>query len=555
MSQGESQTAAKKRLPSWAGWLIGYAAVACGACALAYFWRVIFRLEAMPLLPLVAAILGVFSVLYLALFLLCRFCKNNICLQGAIGVFVLGLLFCFATAPLQAPDEQNHFLRAYSLSQGHLTYDYDRGYPDDVLLLLEKFPGFYNHQVTYQNREMAPAAFTEYKEAVQAGQQPADAMQELNHEPILFLSLPYLPQALFMFVGRLFGLSALGLLYAGRIANLAVYAVLCYFAFKNCDKYRGVFFALALLPLSLFMAASCSYDSIMLALCYLVISYFCKKEIHNRDVVFFGVALAVACYLKVNNIVLLAVLLLIPKSRWKAKINPWAAAGLMLGGAVLLYGVWGMLVDGSLLKVNFPAELPRGSGEEAAPMQQLRFVLGNPLRFLSTLGLTLYENGGFLSGLGTFGWTDVFIPLAGVLSLLSMSTSSALGIQQKEDTRPGGAVGLVLAAGVYALAVLAGMYVFETDLFSIRIVGAQPRYFLPAFLLLFMLGSILLGKAVRPRLAGGTALRTERITLCMASAVAVVSAVLLFQSTFIGQWLAKGEGGYKLVNWFGWVLT
>jgi hypothetical protein len=114
-------------------------------------------------------------------------------------------------------------------------------------------------------------------------------------------------------------------------------------------------------------------------------------------------------------------------------------------------------------------------------------------------------------------------------------------------------VGLGLAGFFYGAAVLGAMYVLDTDLYSIRATGAQPRYFLPAFLLLFMLGSILLGRAVRPRLApGSTASRTVSLTLWVVAGIALFSAVLIFQNTYIGQWMEKADGGWKMVNLFGW---
>ena len=46
-------------------------------------------------------------------------------------------------------------------------------------------------------------------------------------EPVSFLILPFLPGALGMAVARLFGLGALGCLYAGRLGNLLAYTLLC----------------------------------------------------------------------------------------------------------------------------------------------------------------------------------------------------------------------------------------------------------------------------------------------------------------------------------------
>lgn len=536
----------RKKLPAWGGWLLGYALALALAVGLVYFWRVVFFLDGIPAAPLTLAAVGVFSLLYLALFLLFRLCRDKISLKASIAVFVVGLLFCFASAPLQAPDENNHFLRAYAIASGNFGYDASRGYPEDVEWLVQLFPGFYNHRVAYAAEELAPSAFAAY-EAAKTGQSGAPAPQT---EPVLTITLPFLPQALGIALARLFGFGALGCMYAGRIANLLVYAALSYFTFRNCHKYRGVFFAVVLLPLSLFMAASCSYDSVMLALCYLLVSYFCKKEIGNTDLIVFAVLLMLATYLKPMNFVLAAVLLLIPKERWKARANPRLAVLALVALALLFW--FGLGQVDKLLTQNY-GTFERGTGDENAPLAQVLFMLQNPASFVARVGLTFYEEGGFLAGLGNFGWVDMDIPLVQVLSVLSLCAAAALGIQQRQDTKWTSGLALFLASFFYSAAILAGMYVLATDLFSIRVTGVQARYFLPAILLLFMAASITLGKVVRPVLAGGqSAKRAENVALCIALAVAFIAAVFLFQNYFIGQWLPKASGQWKMVNLLGW---
>ncbi len=539
----------QKKMPWWAGWVLGYISVLGLAAGLVYYWRVIFSPLPIPALAFTGQIIFIFTVLYGMLFAIVKLAKGRLALQGALCVFCLGLLFCFSTGPMQVPDEHNHYLRAYSISQGHFTYEEGREFPADVSLLIESFPSTFNHRIAYANGEMIPSAIAGYLQGVEAG---ASASIKAT-DPIMFTILPFLPAALFMSIARLFGFGALGLLYAARLANLVVYSLISYKIFKNCDRYRGIFMAVTMLPLSLFMAASCSYDSIILALSYLVVSYFCKENFNKYDLLAFSGIIIFITYLKSNNIILLAILLLIPKTRWKTSIKAWKV---FLDIAIVAAIFWFAMgfVDNTLLK-TWASEMPRGRGG-ADPQGQLMFILSNPFRFASVLLFAVEENAGFLFDMGNFGWLDLTIPLVSGLSVLTLAAASALGIQQEEDTKTGATVAIGLAALGYVAAVLAGMYVLETDYQSIRVVGAQPRYFLPAFLLLFMLCSILLGKAVKPRLSGqATLARTEQITLWLVVAVAFIAAILLFQYTFIGQWFPKAEGGWKMVNLFGWQIT
>ena len=57
--------------------------------------------------------------------------------RGAACILLCGVLFAFANPPLQTPDETDHYLRTYAISQGRFDFDYDRTYPEDVARLVE----------------------------------------------------------------------------------------------------------------------------------------------------------------------------------------------------------------------------------------------------------------------------------------------------------------------------------------------------------------------------------------------------------------------------------
>lgn len=553
MAKQPTTQAKKHTLPRWAGWLIGYAAALAAAAGLVYFWRVAFRLPPSfgALAPTLVA-MGVASLLVLAVWLLQRFAREDMCLRGAALVFCCGALFCFATAPLQAPDENKHFLRANAVSRGHFTYDYNEVWPDDVALLMQHFAPKQAHDVQYAGRQMTPAAIEEYWLALETG----EAATEKVDAPVMFMLLPFLHQGAFMAVARLLGFSALGQMYAGRLANLILYTVLCYFALRNAQRYRTVLLAAMLLPISLFMAASCSYDCLMLAACYLMVSFFCKAEFTAKDLAVFMAALALATYTKLNNVVLVGILLLMPKSRWKVKWKPWQVVLATAGVALVFWWVVGAL-DGGVLKTGWPeGGLARGSGVASGPAEQLGMIARNPFAFVAHLLLSIYEDNAYLFDLGRFGWMDLVVPLVGGLSVLTLCLGTVLGTAEKTDDKRGAVAGLCLMGLLYGGAVLAGMYVLDTDVGSIRVTGQQPRYFLPAFLLLFLAGCVALSGVLRPRLDTKTAaLKRENAVLWTCAAVAVLAAVLVFQNYYVGRWLTDSDGQWWLINLFGRQVT
>lgn len=543
----------KAKLPAWALWCIALAAGGLCAVALVYYWRVAFRLPLSggqaALATLCAALL--FWALIAAAWFLRRAAGQSPSFMAAAAVLLLGLLFCFATAPMQAPDESQHYMRSYAIAHGQFNYDYNYEYPEDVQLLLERFPGDANHKVKYAGRQLAPAYIEDYLAAKNAGEAPAAQPES----PIMFLLVPFLPSAICMAVARLFGFGALGLMYAARIGNLLVYAFISYFTFKNAGRFRAVFIAIALLPLSLFMAASCSYDSIMLALCFFLLSYLCKKQVRAKDVWFFIAALALANYIKPLNFLFAGVLLLIPKDRWDVQIKKWRPKRWQLvaifASVSVLFWFGLQKLDANVLKTGYPP-LPRGSGDNALPEDQLIFMLKNPLSFIMRCVLTVVEADAYLFDLGRLGGMDLILPLVGGLSVVALLLAAFLAVPVKKPQGGRFALGQAALAFCYFAAVLAGMYVGDTDYQAIRISGPQPRYFLPVFLILLLLLATGLGQIQRPRLdTRAAALKSQRIALGVCAAVAFVSVILVFQYYFVGQWVPKSEGGHHLVNYFG----
>ena len=198
----------------------------------------------------------------------------------------------------------------------------------------------------------------------------------------LFMILPFAPQALGILAARLLGFGALGCLYGGRVANLLVYALICRAALRRCAGHGPLFLAAALCPLSLYMAASMSYDAQLLACYYLMAALFAGQTFGKSEMLLYLAAFGWANMAKPwINLLWLILPLLHAKKNWRAPLKKWqfAAAALLLalgvnwliewyGGAFRYhYGTIGRMLDG------------------VDQMPQLKFVLSNPLRFAAVL--------------------------------------------------------------------------------------------------------------------------------------------------------------------------
>ena len=557
------------KLPVWKNpvfrWVAGWAVLCALGVFLVYYWRVFYDFNRMSAATAtVLTVLG-FSALYTALALTLRFVKS---LAGRTAVLLVaaGLVMCFASPPIQVPDEGQHFLRSYAISMGRFDFDARRGYPADVDLLMECFPGAYTngndgapvkqyyHVEETQTPEGEPTEvripdggvisiadrFALYRDglaALKAGEAPT---AQPWTEPLVVMLLPYFPQALGMAAARLFGCSALGCLYGGRIANLLVYALLAYFTMKNLRRWRGVFLAVLFLPLSLYLAASLNYDAQLLGLYALAASLLLREEFEQKHLWQY---LAVVALMNVAkpwiNLLWLPGLLFVNKKNRRTRIKPWVGMliGMAASLAVTMFFVW---YDRSF-RYNY-GEVGRMLGGTVVPMQQLLFVVKNPLRTLAVLWGTLFENDFFLPGLALFGALDTPVPAAAWLSAALL----AAGVFSCCHHRPLPAwtnIGIACFCGLYTVGVMMAMYITYTPVGMVRVIGLQARYFLPAVLLGLVLLTQALGwlqrrsgvtlQAVNPEVKAAAKTAVHPM-LVIGYAAAVLGGILLLQTCFVG---------------------
>ena len=93
--------------------------------------------------------------------------------------------------------------------------------------------------------------------------------------------LAYVPQALGMTLARVLGFGSMGLLFLGRFMNLVFYVAMTYLAMKRLPFGKEVLFGVALLPMTLHLTGSMSYDTVIMGLAF----YFtatCLDSMHMK---------------------------------------------------------------------------------------------------------------------------------------------------------------------------------------------------------------------------------------------------------------------------------
>lgn len=520
-----------------AKWIAGLLFVLLCGVGLVYYWRVAYSFSAIGAGLATALVCGGFSVLYLLVWLTAHFIPQDFAKKGAILIFAAGLAFVFANPPLQAPDETMHFLRGYSIASGQFAFDQNEDFPADVDLLVRDFPGNYNFALPMTDTSSIADAFARYEHDLENNVQDAP-----NATTPVQQFLPYLPAAAGMAVGRLFGADALVCMYLGRIANLLCYSLLCFASLRAARRFKSLLIAVECVPIGLFLAASTSSDAVLLGLQWLFVGICLSDGLTRRRAAALAVSFAVLLISKYNYLAMLPLLWLLPaKNALPAaeKKAPWYKRQPILAAMLLCFaaaGIYYALVTAHNAWFNNYTALEYYD-PGVRPMDQLRFILSNPARYIAVFLYSVYLNKGELFSIGVFGWRDMVVPFVSYFApvVLCIAASFTAWEAAREPAKTGwlfAVSGALLYAFTYT-----GMYLTSTPYTMVQIVGVQTRYLLPAILSLMVLLATCAGRSMQLQHAERRRPQKTAPEWRMAHLVfvfAVVSALLLFQSYYIG---------------------
>lgn len=481
-----------------------------------YYLRVIYSPAWLGQAKGTLVISAAFIILWTGFCLAEKFRERNLPLFMSLLLFVLGLVFVYATPPNQVPDENTHFLRSYTMAQGQWGFDENHQFPNDVNLLIQHFPVAYNNG--YKAREGATVyhRFVRYANAVKNGD-TAD-----NMGIFIFQVIPYIPGAIGIFLAKLAGFGALGAFYANRIANLAFYCTCCYFALKFCGRFRVIMFTLMSLPLTVFMAASCNSDSFLFALMFLMFASVLSDSFDNVKAVVFALSFAVLTTCKMSYIVFLPLIFCVPKEKWTLKFKDKNISRLVYLAFSLV--VLLLVYQGTALYVQAFSNygVIQRPIEDSRPVEQLIFILKNPLRYVAVFVDTLKNNAFFLFSGGLLGWMDVNLPLISYCTplVVMLACVKQAGVFRKEDINKT-VIFLICSLLTYGV-VLTGLYLSWTPVTLPQIIGLQMRYLCPAFMGLCMV----IGQYFSTRTKENVK-NTDYSCICTSYVFTIIAAVLM----------------------------
>lgn len=184
-------------------------------------------------------------------------------------VLGLGVLYSFVLPPYAAPDEKYHINQSFTLACRWANFFSDEDWEMGHVPTTTSFRRVTDVDPTLQDenttvftwQEFTDTLFTTTDADFDSHQEYAELQTDQN--PLL-----YLASGAAVFLAYLLHLGFTPALALGRLANLLLFAALAAWAVKVTPCGRRIFAAVALLPMTLHLAASFSRDAPLLGLCF-----------------------------------------------------------------------------------------------------------------------------------------------------------------------------------------------------------------------------------------------------------------------------------------------
>ena len=408
--------------------------------------------------------------------------KSKIHYLFLILVIPIGIFWAYLIPPFQTPDETVHFYRAYEVAEGHMTSGHDENgrignyFSASIQEFADKVKVrdiIFHPEVKLSSEELEEAKKIYISEGNQIFYEfPSSA---------IYSPIPYLPQAIGIFIAKGLDWSVFNILLTARVFNLLAYALLTFYAIKIMPKLKGCLFLLALMPMSLHQAASISGDALLFGVAFLLIAYVCRLIFSEEATAFtkkdFLIILALSLAVSLAKpayFVLFLMLFLIPLQKYKSRGAYWKnniAIGVLSIAALFSWMAFG-----------------NESAANNDPIEQTKWILLHPLQYTEQLlGTFLYGDQLPLQFVGVLGWLDTPIPYAISFLFAILFTTSIImekrGEPEKKETVMRGLLLLVIYLIEAAIVVTMLFLAWPQD-DPRMVLGVQGRYFIPIFPLL-----------------------------------------------------------------------
>ena len=387
-----------------------------------------------------------------------------------VSILLSGTLFVYNTPIMDTPDENVHYARALYLSDGHL-------YVPEKLEQSKIADDIVDVEAVFKQ----PLALSNLE-----GEEVAE--EKVTYSGIVktngYAFISYMPQAAGILIARLFSLSISASIVLGRFLNLLVYALLVRLAIKKAATNKYVLGTVALLPMSVYIAASFNQDAMSNGLIFLIIGLFCelveKEQITDLDLFLFALLSLALATMKFPYVLIVGLLLFLPKN--KLNLRKYLVILISISLTLILGLVW--LKIASSINLQLVAENP-----EINPVKKILYTIQNMGVFLQmVLKELFYLIPNKLQGAFTFGWFTYGLDLTWLY--ISYLSCILIMLPRKKIFSNWTRTGIILVSLAITMGILLTAYLMWNPVTDMSFAGVQGRYFIGIFVLLGLVSNI-----------------------------------------------------------------
>ena len=284
-----------------------------------------------------------------------------------------------------------------------------------------------------------------------------------------------------LFLGRLLHLRFFDIWSLGRFTGLLAYALVGYFAIRRIKSGKMILTMVLMLPSCVFLAANYSYDPCVISGIALSCSYWVAQwqesdqRLKWKDVAVMLGGMLIACFVKAIYFPVFLLFLFMPEKKFDNRKQRRGYRALILLAMALV-----------MLYILLPLGQSGGEGDNRAEgnintLEQIRYVLTNPLDYLNTLWHFLQSfldpnrMHGVVCSYGYQGGGDNTVLVLILLAVVTFTDASP----ENQQPYPGVKIfGGALLLGALAL-MSTSMYAWFTEVGASEIDGMQDRYLIP----------------------------------------------------------------------------
>ena len=386
--------------------------------------------------------------------------KRKIISISLIISIVFGILYMVILPFPASPDENRHFLKIYSITEGYILPSDETilpdglDIPDQYDLKYKEISSHYGDTADYNNMKEYDLSRTAF-----------------------YFPLVYTPQitgfmAAKAFTQKIYTIALIGRIF-GYIYNVCmICAAISIIPFGEMIIFLSVFN-----PMYLQQAVSLSGDSVVNALAVFLTAYILALRARRVKAIWpLFVIFPILAVCKMFYLPMVFLVLLIPKVCYKSLKKAVTARTAVISVSVVLSAAWAYIVSRTTLYI---ADEKTGSN--------LEYIISEPLKYLNIIGKSILSEGRTWVRQtfgGNLGWIAVNVFMPFILIYLLLFIYSAL--TEKGDIKLSDRICIFSVDLAIFLIVLTTEYVQWTAYRADIIDGVQGRYFLPVIPMTFI---------------------------------------------------------------------